>query len=265
LKGTILLLGWAVGLMSPGILAAFQRETTEDPPCIESVGVNCPHLGVPLAWRSMPVRYFINSDRSGLSFDTVRSAVEPAFSSWQAASENGISFEFGGRSRGGADGQDGQNTISWRPLTDARDTFGQTIVTFFTDSGEIIDADTEFNSSFRFGVLPPNQDDPSNPVVDVQAVVTHEIGHVIGLDHENTLGPQVVMFFSDTTGDSTRRTLTPDDVAGVRDIYSGGSGGGGGGGGGGCAVVPARGGRDLWPVIAVLVLLAGRRLGRRRC
>jgi len=261
----ILLLGWVVGLTSPAMVEAFQRETTDDPDCVESTGVNCPHHGIPLAWRSMPVRYFINSDFSGLSFSTVQGAVQPAFSSWQAASGNGITFEFGGRSRAGADGQDGKNTISWRPLTNARDTFGQTIITFFTNSGEIIDADTELNASFQFGVLPPNQHDPSNPIVDVQAVITHEAGHVLGLDHENTLGPQVVMFFSDTSGDSTRRALTADDVAGVRDIYSGGSGdGGGGGGGGGCSLVPARGGGDLWPVVAVLALLASRRPRMRR-
>jgi Matrixin len=253
----------AAGIVGPRPLEAFQRETTNDPPCGERAGVNCPNLGTPLFWPSMPVRYFINSDSSGLSFNTVKGAVDPAFSSWQAASEGGISFEFGGQTHAGADGQDGQNTILWRRLTDSRDVFGQTIITFFTDTGEIIDADTELNASFRWGVLPPGVDDPSNPVVDVQSVVTHEAGHVLGLDHENTLGPQVVMFFSETTGDSMRRMLTADDVAGVRAIYSGGSGGGGGGGGG-CALVPSRRGGDLWPVAAVLVLLAGRRRAPRR-
>jgi len=249
-----------VGMAGPKRLEAFQRETTNDPPCAEKAGVNCPHLGTPLFWASMPVRYFINSDSSGLSFNTVKGAVDPSFASWQ--SEGGISFEFGGQSQARADGQNGQNTIFWRRFSNAPNTFAQTIVTFFTETGEIIDADTELNASFRWGVLPPGVDDPSNPVIDVQSVVTHEAGHVFGLDHENTLGPQVVMFFSDTTGDSTRRMLTGDDVAGVRAIYSGDPEGGGGGGG--CALVPSRGGGDLWPVAAVLALLAGRRRALRR-
>jgi hypothetical protein len=264
LKRALVTLALAVGMARPEALEAFQHETTNDPPCVEQPGVNCPHLGTPLFWRSMPVRYFVNSDLSGVSFETALGAIEPAFSSWQGASRDGIVFEFGGRSHSGADGQDGQNTIAWRPMTESRDTFGQTIVTFFVDSGEIIDADTELNSTFPFGVLPAGQDDPSNPVVDIQAVVTHEAGHVLGLDHENTLGRQVVMYFSDTTGDSTRRMLTTDDTDGVREIYSGGSGGdGGGGGGGGCALVPSRGRGDLWPVAAVLLLLAARRRRKR--
>jgi hypothetical protein len=264
LKKTVLVLAM-IGL-GTAPLHAFQRETTNDPGCAEGPGVDCPHRGTPLSWRSFPVLYFINSDASGLSLSAVRSPIDTAFSTWQSGSRSGITFAFGGQSHNGSNGQDGQNTISWQSLTNATDTFAQTVLTFDTQSGEILDADVELNRNFQFGVLPAGEDDPSDPTVDVQAVLTHEAGHFLGLDHENRFGQQVVMFFSDTTGDTTHRALTGDDLSGVRAIYpsSGGAtggGGNGGGNGGGCRLDPSAATTDeLAPVFALLAWLVARQL-----
>jgi len=252
----------AVMGLSSAPLLAFQRETTNDPSCAEGPGVNCPHLGTPLSWRSFPVLYFINSDRSGLSLDAARSPIDAAFSSWQSGSRNGITFAFGGQSHNGSDGQDGQNTISWLSLSNATDTFAQTILTFDSQSGQIFDADVELNDNFQFAVLPAGEDDPNDQTVDLQAVLTHEAGHLLGLDHENRFGPQVVMFFEDTTGDTTHRALTGDDQSGARTIYpSSGGGSGSGGGGGGCLLGPSPGANDVWPVAALFAWLVARQVG----
>jgi hypothetical protein len=266
--------------MAAAPLHAFQHETTDDPDCDEGPGFNCEHNGTPLFWNTFPVRFFVNGDDSGLGFTTVRNAVSAAFDTWQGASDDGIVFEFGGQSGKRSDGRDGCNMFSWIELgNDAADTFAQSILTYDRNSGELFDVDTEMNSSFEFAVLPAS--DPFDPRVDVQAVSTHEVGHLLGLAHENDFGPQVVMFFSDTSGNTMHRTLSSDDRSGVRAIYparatlgigtsteclqsSGGGSGGGGGGGGGCALSPSRPAWGLWPVGVVLLWLVARRVMRPR-
>jgi matrixin len=262
-------------------LDAFQLETTDDPDCMELPGVNCPHKGISLDWFRFPVFYFVNSDSSGLGFTTARNAISAAFQSWQSASGDGIVFSLGGQTQKGSDGNDGCNVVSWQDLGDsASDTFAQSILTFDTGTGELIDVDIELNSTFPFAVLPAGEVDPSDSRVDVKAVTTHEAGHLLGLAHENQLGPQVVMYFEDTTGDTTHRTLTSDDRQGVRAVYpdaavltasppscAGSGGGGGGGGGGGCSLARPRPDGSLWPMAAVIGWLVLRRsavIARRR-
>jgi hypothetical protein len=264
-----------LGVVTP--VDAFQKETTNDPDCTEAPGVNCPHRGAPLFWNVFPVRFFINSDASGLGFSTVSDAVARAFSTWQSAGNDGIVFELGGQSHRGSDGQDGCNTVSWKRLgNNAADTFAQSVLTYDRNAGEIFDVDIEMNGDFQFAVLPAGESDPFDPRPDIQGVSTHEAGHLLGLAHENRFGPAVVMFFSDTSGDTTHRSLTADDQSGVVSIYPsravsgvgtntdclGASGGGGGGGhGGGCALSPSRSATELWPVGFVLAWLARRKKG----
>ncbi len=279
MKSAICAIVFASSLAVVPPLRAFQRETTNDPRCAEGPGVDCPHLGTPLSWSVFPVHFFVNADGSGLSFDSARDAIATAFSTWQSASGNGIVFEFGGQSQRGSNGDDGCNVVSWQNLGQgAVDVFAQTVITFSRNSGEIFDADIEMNTDNPFAVLPAGEDDPFDERNDLQAVSTHEAGHLLGLDHENRLGPQVVMYFSDTSGDTTHRTLTSDDVNGVQAVYPepailgagtttancASSGGGGGGGGGGCTLSPARRATDLWPVAAVLASLAARQRRRRK-
>jgi hypothetical protein len=253
-------------LLAAAPLHAFQRETTNDDDCTEAPGVNCGHKGTPLAWKVAPVTFAVNSDASGLAFADVSAAVRSAFSTWQSASSDKITFSFGGQSHAGTDGNDGQNTVHFVHLgSHAADTFAQSILTYDSRTGEIFDVDIELNADEPFAILPDGEMDPFDPQVDVRAVATHEVGHLLGLAHENRFGSTVVMFFSDTSGNTTHRSLTSDDRSGVRAIYpttvgltNSGSGGGGsgGGGGGGCRLDPEATPFASWPVVALLAPLA---------
>ena len=117
-----------------------------------------------------------------------------------------------------------------------------TSVSAGTSSGIIKDADIEVNAfHFNWTDLVTHPELEGTSYHDLQNAVTHEMGHVIGLDHTCYLQPPApldqngnpipdcasaspdvlatTMFPSANPGDVDKRTLAPDDVQGLCDIY----------------------------------------------
>lgn len=59
---------------------------------------------------------------------------------------------------------------------------------------------------------------PSSTQYDLQSVITHEVGHALGLGHPDDTERTAVMYKSFSPGE-TRRTLSSDDIAGIAAIY----------------------------------------------
>ena len=110
-----------------------------------------------------------------------------------------------------------------------------TTVSYVASTGEIVDADMELNAWGGSGPSPPGYYftcvdgtvcDPRFPPqtgcvsTDVQDVVTHEAGHVLGLAHSPD--PTATMFASAPLSEISKRTLAPDDVSGICSIYPAG-------------------------------------------
>jgi hypothetical protein len=156
---------------------------------------------------------------------------------------------------------------------------------FAREDGELLDVDVELNGQFTWDDLAtrPAQGDK---VQDLQNTLTRELGHVAGLDNTCTLtidptgqldvegrpvppclrATQAVrdttMFAAIIPGDLERRSLAPDDIHGVCDIYRpvdvtlGARSGG-------CSVSGRPGGPGLLAALAFLVTV-WRRGGRPR-
>ena len=87
-------------------------------------------------------------------------------------------------------------------------------------TGEIVDADLVFNGrEFTFAT----SGRISRSVMDIQEIATHEIGHILGLDHTGLWGgADVTPTMNPYSTGGTRaegRTLERDDIAGVSTIY----------------------------------------------
>jgi hypothetical protein len=93
-------------------------------------------------------------------------------------------------------------------------TLAKTSVTYNDETGEIYDADIEVNAANN---TLTTTDDPKKVEYDLQAILTHEVGHFIGVAHSSD--PNAVMAPSYAPGSLEQRVLTKDDVNAVCAIY----------------------------------------------
>lgn len=88
----------------------------------------------------------------------------------------------------------------------------RTTLTFDNSTGAILDADIEINS-FANSLSPPGE-----PVTqDLQAILTHEAGHFLGLAHSSEPGSSMNAQYA--LDDLAYRTLSEDDSRGICELY----------------------------------------------
>jgi hypothetical protein len=199
---------------------------------VDDQGKPAPARVVPIWWRNACIGYDIQKSASRwVSYDTAAQMVAAAFAKWTKAQ---CAADPAGPARVSIDVSDlgpvacdqvqydrfggpNQNLIVFRdtmwPHNDANNTLGLTTVTFDADTGELYDADTEINGTVRLGV-----GDPVTPgVYDFESIITHEMGHFLGLAHSGD--SSATMYAHYTQGSTAMRSLTSDDVAGLCSIY----------------------------------------------
>jgi Matrixin len=185
---------------------------------------------VGLSWKQSPVRYFVtDAGVDGVSATDFRDAVGHAFRAWQDVSSARVSVEFASFTEAPPLDEDNTNTLGFLAHPDMERTLAATNYVVDTRSGEILEADIFFNSSFPWSVSSGG----GQGRYDLQSIATHETGHFFGLGHSALGETEVepgggrrliaagsVMFpIAFSAGDTTFRTLRPDDIAGISDIY----------------------------------------------
>jgi hypothetical protein len=180
--------------------------------------------GLPLSWEGSCYHWSLNGDGySPLPFATLADIARTSFSSWQEPSCS--CFRFVETAPTGVDEQafhndaKNANALIWRegpgswPYSPA--VIALTSVHYDPATGEILDADVEFNG-VDFDFAAPDQGQ-SGVEFDLQSTLTHEIGHTLGLDHSDV--PEATMFPYGGAGETWKRTLAADDEDGLCALY----------------------------------------------
>jgi hypothetical protein len=196
-----------------------------------------PANGPSLAWGTREVDVYVANSTLDVTSDAQAIALSRAANEWQTdctdmqlriagvARSEVVGFDW----QAGSGASPNENIVVYRNAEPEDDVdawlyqlgaLAITTVTYVTTTGELLDADVEVNDAS----MALSACDPSETCVvrvDLQNMMTHEFGHVLGLDHPP--GNLATMAATSSQGDLEKRTLSDDDVAGICTLYPSGS------------------------------------------
>lgn len=193
----------------------------------------CPREGAPLSWRALPLVYRFHAPGSEkLDMDRAKEAVRRAFQTWSNVScgskRTSLRFEEGSDIPGKsplATTKPAKTAFGiyfrddvW-PYDESDESLALTNQTFGTTNGYIDYSDIEVNTTTRTFAL-----EDGEKGIDLQAAVTHEVGHYIGLAHSPVTTSIMVASYcqsGERCGGSIdqARALDDDDIRAVCALY----------------------------------------------
>lgn len=159
-------------------------------------------------WPGGVVNWYYNSVFQPFTLNSVDvlATIQIALSRW--AQMCNITFNYMGKTFASRNfvgsAIDGINVIGWEAFPQSQnDASG---ITYWNYRGQnMVDADVSLNTYYKW------------TLADVDAVITHEAGHMVGLQHSNV--SQAIMYANPYHSYEYQRTLRGDDVAGCTALY----------------------------------------------
>jgi hypothetical protein len=208
----------------PAEALAFCRSTTCTEDCPRDLD-GCKTEGEPLWWASACVGFSLQEDASvHIPIKYVRQVAQRSFTAWSDLEcETGLATlafsELEETSCNRTEYNEGGPNANVILFQDNRwdyqgtdNTLAKTTVTFDAETGEIFDADIEINHAYNNFTI-------SDEVIeyDLESVLTHEVGHLIGLDH--TPDFSATMYAGYDPGSVEQRSLEVDDTLAACTAY----------------------------------------------
>lgn len=161
--------------------------------------------GAPMRFETQPIPWTF--DPSGSPGEVPEGAQRPvvrrSFEAWEGVPGASLAFE---------EADDGHAVYWLGDWPYDEDLLGLT-TTWSTPDGAILGFEIRLNADYDDWAI-----DAGHDRMDLQNALTHEVGHAIGLDH-NDADPDVTMYPSASRGEYGKRDLALDDEDAVRFLY----------------------------------------------
>lgn len=193
----------------------------------------CGTEGVVLAWRDRCVSYSVNSaDSLDLDLETIQRISAASFANWTTQTCGDAPFPIEIREDApracmlAQHISDGPNVHTLTFEADWPENFDDNVYAITSvwhraSDGSILDADMLVNEdNGPFGECPDRgcrPDENGITTVDLESVLTHEIGHFFGMGHSQF--GFATMHASAPRGETDKRTVSSDDIQGVCAMY----------------------------------------------
>lgn len=153
-----------------------------------------------VSWNDkVPVKMMVHSSVSTEAYP----AIEKAVAVWnKQAGRELIKIEMWGAAGSIDPKQDGYNLLYWMTDWEAEKSNEQARTTIYWSGKQIFEADLRINGNLTFNYSTNPEEKVADGAVDLESLLIHEFGHVLGLAHNESAGS--VMNFSLATG--LRRT-----------------------------------------------------------
>ena len=174
----------------------------------------------PIKWPAgtIPLQILVDDSHSLSDGSNLATSIQAAAEAWNEQIQ-GVQFSSNRAGVGSGTALNGINEVfftsapyssTWGP-----DTLAVT-VSWFTASNQTVESDVMFNPAFNWDSYRCNL---QGSTIDIRRVATHELGHVLGLDHPDQNGQTVLAIMNSTI--SNIDSLQLDDIAGAQSLYGG--------------------------------------------
>jgi len=176
-----------------------------------------------LRWSGTPVDYEIDPDHAP---DGSVGEIEAAFEAWDAVTSTELFDDdviVDSSTGPSVNSPDGVNTVSWRRVVPPS-VIAVTFIWYDPETepyGTIVDCDVVMNTKHDWGIDPDGEGpERLKRAFDVRNIVTHEAGHVVGLDDlYDDIYSELTMYGYSSKGETKKISLENGDVLGCQELY----------------------------------------------
>lgn len=170
------------------------------------------------------VRYKVNPSVPSSIASNLSTIVANSFAPWSTAVSGAVTFVNGGTTSKARASNDGENIVAWGRVS-YPNALGVTYIWYRVSDGLVVNVDTIMNKRVSWSWTNPSTIDPDSTcgnltTYDAQDILTHEVGHWVGLDDMyETVVKDSTMYGYGQKGELKKDTLSSGDIQGAKAVY----------------------------------------------